>query len=94
MEQTTQQIESLINRISVLERNAIQLNIDPTTTLYLNKSITDTLNTILVTLPTQTYSLSTPSGVAPIGSVWFYDTGVLATREIYSYSGLGWVKFK
>jgi len=89
-EELKNQIEGLASRVDELQRTSIQLNIDPTTSLYLQRFV----NIALLALPTQTYSTSAPSGSAPAGSVWFYDTGSLATREIYMYSGVTWIKFK
>lgn len=83
------QIDVLTKQVRELEKNAIQVQMDPTTSLYLNKFI-DTRN---ATYPSQTYSTSAPSGVAPTGSIWMVNTGVLATNEIYMYSG-GWIKIK
>lgn len=89
-EDTQTQIDSLNKQVKYLERISIQESFDPTAYLYLLKAI----NSILALAPTQTYSTSTPSGTAPTGSLWMYDTGVLATREIYVYSGVAWIKMK
>lgn len=88
------QIDSLAVAIAKLQRASIQIDIDPTTALYLNPIVSAQVATAVATLPTQTYSGSLPGGVAPTGSVWFYDTGSLATREIHVYSGSAWVRFK
>ena len=87
------QIDKLSDRIDFLERISIQLDVDPTTAIYLQQAVTPLVTAILLTYPTQTYSTSAPSGTAPAGSVWFYDTGVLATRAIYVYNG-GWIQMK
>ena len=87
------QIDVLTNQVKELERISIQVQMDPTTVLYLQPAVTTALNTALLIYPTQTYSTSLPSGTAPTGSVWFYDTGVLATRAVYVYNG-GWIQFK
>lgn len=84
------QIEVLTKQVEELKRVSIQVQMDPTTSLYLQPAVAQAA----LTLPTQTYSLVAPTGTAPTGSIWFYDTGVLATREIYMYSGSAWVKFK
>lgn len=88
------QIDTLNKQVKYLERISIQENIDPTTYLYLVNIINTAVANYVALLPTQTYSTGTPSGAAPEGSIWFRDTGVLATREIYMYSGSGWVQFK
>jgi len=88
------QVDDLETAVKQLKRASIQIDMDPTTALYLNQVVTSQVNAVVALLPTQTYSGSLPSGVAPTGSVWFYDTGSLATREIYVYSGSGWVQFK
>ena len=80
------QIAVLTKKVQDLERNEIQLTLDPTISLY--------LSTFVLTFPTQTYSTTSPSGGAPTGSIWFRDTGVLATREIHMYSGSAWVQFQ
>lgn len=85
-----QQIDILNKKIADLERKSIQINLDPTTALYLQKPI----NEAIIALPTQTYSTSTPSGIAPTGSIWLYDSGLLATNEIHAYSGSAWVRIK
>lgn len=96
MDTTTlqKQLEEITVAIAQLKRASIQIDIDPTTALYLNPIVSAQVTTAVATLPTQTYSGSLPSGVAPTGSVWFYDTGSLATREIHVYSGSAWVRFK
>lgn len=88
MEQLQQQIDTLSKQVQGLERSAIQVNFDPTTKLYLQTVI----NEQIALLPTQTYSTSTPSGTAPIGSIWLYNSGILATNAIYAYSGSAWVQ--
>jgi hypothetical protein len=90
MEEVLKLIQDIDNRVVDLEQAKIQLNMDPTTALYLKK----VLGTLLTTYPTQTYSASGPSGIAPIGSVWFQDTGVLATNAIYVSNGTAWVQIK
>ncbi len=87
------QIDDLSKRTDFLERISIQLDVDPTTAIYLQQAVTPLVAAILLTYPTQTYSNSSPSGTAPTGSVWFYDTGVLATRAVYVYNS-GWIQFK
>ena len=84
------QIDELNGKIAVLERNAIQINIDPTISLYLTQAVSKYVST----LPTQTYSTVAPTGVAPTGSIWLRDTGVLATNETHVYSGSAWVQIK
>lgn len=79
------QIEVLSQKIQSLERNQIQVQLDPTIALY--------LSVFLNTKPTQTYSTSTPSGVAPTGSIWMQNLGSLVTNTIWIYSG-GWVQIK
>lgn len=86
-------IEVLTKQVEELKRASIQVQMDPTTALYLQPFVTIAVNVALATYPTQTYSSSSPSGTAPTGSVWFYDTGVLATRAIYVYAG-SWIQFK
>lgn len=88
------QINDLYDIVAQLKRASIQIDIDPTTALYLKPIVAAQVATAVATLPTQTYSGSLPGGVAPTGSVWFYDTGSLATREIHVYSGSAWVRFK
>lgn len=96
------QIDLLKKQVADLESTSIQLNIEPQTKLYLTTAVNEiTATTIalqiastIATLPTQTYSTSAPSGTAPTGSIWCYDTGVLATNEIHVYSGSGWVRMK
>lgn len=90
MEQLQQQIDTLSKQVQDLERSAIQVNFDPTTKLYLQTVI----NEQIAFQPTQTYSTSTPSGVAPTGSIWLYNSGTLATNAIYAYSGTAWVQIK
>lgn len=87
------QITELQKQVKTLERISIQIDMDPVTVLYLNKQIVDIVTPIIAALPTQTYSTLSPSGVAPTGSIWFVDTGLLTTREIYMYSG-SWIQFK
>lgn len=89
-EELQKEIELLKKRSDVLERIAIQLNLDPTTKLYLDKEI----NNIIATYPTQTYSTSAPSGTAITGSIWMVNTGSLATNSIWMYSGSAWVQIK
>ena len=88
------QIEKLTSRIDELERNAIQLNLDPTIALYFAKNVTPSVTAITSLLPTTIYSTSSPSGTANIGSIWCQDTGSLATRAIYSYNGSTWIQMK
>ena len=77
------QIDGLNSRIMELERNAIQINIDPTTTLYLKNAV-----------GSQMYSTASPTGSAPTGSIWFRDTGVILNNEIHMYSGSAWIRIK
>lgn len=85
-EQTTNllnKVEQLTKMVSQLERSSIQLNMDPTTILYLKK----------VTAQIK-YSTLAPSGVYPSGSIWVQDTGALATNKIFVSSGTAWVQVK
>jgi hypothetical protein len=82
--------ESLKKIVLELERISIKVQMDPTTILYLAGAV----RTILASLPTQTYSVSSPTGTAPTGSLWMKDTGVLATNEIHVYSGSAWIRMK
>jgi len=84
------QIDVLTSKVKELERISIQVQMDATTVLYLNRAITAYLSTY----PTQTYSTSSPSGTAVAGSLWMKDTGVLATNEIHVYSGSAWIRMK
>jgi len=97
MPQDTQQFQAEIDRLTArvehLERISIQLDIDPNTSVYLDVPITAGVAKALALQPTVTYSTSLPSGLAVNGSTWYYDTGLLATREIYIYQG-SWIKFK
>ena len=94
MEQLQQQIDTLSKQVQDLQRSAIQVNFDPTTKLYLQTVINEQIALQLALQPTQTYSTSTPSGVAPTGSIWLYNSGTLATNAIYAYSGTAWVQIK
>lgn len=87
------EIELLKKRSEILERIAIQLKLDPQTALYLGNFVDNRFSTS-TSIPSQTYSASSPSGTAPIGSIWMEDTGVLATRKIHVYSGSSWVQMK
>jgi len=80
---TQQEIEALKKRIAELERSAIQLKMDPVTTLYL-QNVTGI----------QYYSTLAPSGTPPAGSIWLRDTGVLATNTLHVYSGTAWIQIK
>jgi hypothetical protein len=79
---------------------SIRIDINPETARTLKKLTIESqdniniINSIIALQPTQTYSTFSPSGTAPIGSIWFKDTGLLATREIHMYSGSAWVQFK
>jgi hypothetical protein len=84
------QIDVLTNEVKELKRISIQVQMDPTTVLYLGSAFASAL----ALFPTQTYSTSSPSGTAPTGSLWMRDTGLLATNEIHVYSGSGWVQMK
>ena len=86
----TQQIIELNKRIADLERNQIQVQLDPTISLYLQVPI----DAAIALLPTQTYSTSVPSGIAPIGSIWLYNSGTLSTNAIYAYTSIGWTQIK
>ncbi len=86
-------VADLEKKVDALERISIKVNTDPVVALYLKPVVQVAVDLALLTYPTQTYSNSSPSGTAPSGSIWFYDTGVLATREIHVYNG-GWIRFK
>lgn len=88
------QIKDLSNRIDFLERISIQLDIDPTTQVYLQQAVSAFITSTLALAPTQTYSTSAPSLTAPTGSLWMEDTGVLATNKIHVYSGSAWIRMK
>ena len=88
--QLTISVQEITKQVISLTRASIQETFDPTTYLYLKKAITS----ILTTKPTSTYSIASPSGTAIMGSTWYKDTGVLATREIHVYGGSAWVQFK
>lgn len=96
------QVVDLQNQVAYLNKVAIQLNIDPTARKYLEtiinaltaSAVASAVATAVATLPSQTYSLSAPSGSAPQGSLWMKDTGVLATNEIHVYSGAAWIRMK
>lgn len=92
------QIEILNQQVKRLEQIAIQLNIDPNTRKFLDAIVTtltaSAVASAVATLPSQTYSTSSPSGSAPQGSLWMKDTGVLATNEIHIYSGSAWIRMK
>ncbi len=87
-------IESINKKLEDLEARSIKIVIEPTTKLYLAGIISSVVDEQIALLPTVTYSVSSPSGVAVTGSTWYEDTGVLATRKIWVYSGSGWVQFK
>lgn len=84
------QIDVLTKQVKELERISIQVQMDPTTVLYLAGAF----SSVLALRPTQTYSASSPTGTAPTGSLWMKDTGVLATNEIHVYSGSAWIRMK
>ena len=93
--------QELQNKIGVLEKQveelkrvSIQVQMDPTTILYLGNAFDTAITDILLTKPTQTYATTLPSGTAPTGSLWMYNSGSLATNEIYVYSGTIWVQMK
>jgi len=88
------QIEVLTKQVEELKRTSIQVQMDPTTVLYLGAAFNTAINNVLATKPTQTYSTSTPSGTAPTGSLWMYNSGSLATNEIHVYSGSAWIRMK
>ena len=104
MEDIQQQIDKLKNEVKRLQDISIKIMIDPETDLILKnltinsirniETITNAVSDAIVLLPTITYSISSPSGTPPTGSLWFKDTGTLVTREIHQYSGTAWVQFK
>lgn len=81
--QNIKTIQDIEARIAVLERNQIQLTLDPTVTLYLQNAV-----------GRQIYSTLAPTGGAPIGSMWLRDTGVPSSNTLHVYSGQGWVQIK
>lgn len=91
-EEIQKEIDGLKARTAFLEKIAIQLNLDPQTALYLSSFLFSSISGGAI--PTSTYSASSPSGTPATGSVWYKDTGVLATREIHVYSGSAWIQFK
>jgi len=95
MEDLQQQIDILNKKVATLERNAIQLEIDPTISLYLKKPIDERI----VTYPTQTYATIAPTtptvpSSVPLGSIWIVDTGSTITNALYAYNGTIWVQIK
>lgn len=91
MEELTKEVEKIkadIRRITISESP------DPQTYKYLANIVNNLINTATALLPTSTYSTSAPSGAPVMGSVWYEDTGVLATRKIWVYSGSAWVQMK
>lgn len=88
------QIEVLTKKVQELERISIQVQMEPTTVLYLSNAFSSSITATLALQPSQTYSSGSPSGSAPTGSIWMKDTGVLSTNEIHMYSGSGWVRMK
>lgn len=88
------EIDSINKKIEDLDLRSIGAVMEPTTGLYLENFINPLITKALETLPTTTYSAGAPTGTAPTGSVWYEDTGVLATRKIHVYSGSAWIQFK
>jgi len=82
------QFEQMSKDIVTLKNQAIQLNFDPNTAIYLKNEI----RKVTDLLPTSTVSASGPTGTATQGSVWYVNTGVLASNAIYVYNSGSWVQ--
>jgi len=89
-----EQIDKINKELSRLNIISIQKNINPETYKNLTELLRPFIVSIIATYPTQTYSTSSPTGTAPVGSIWIKYTGSLATNEIWSYSPTGWVQIK
>jgi len=78
-------IATLTNRVAVLERQRIQVNIDPVIQKYLDDAV-----------GRQIYGGTTaPTGTNfPIGSLYFQDDAVLANRKLFMYISTGWQQIK
>lgn len=97
MEMNTQeQLDEIRNEVQRLKDISIKIGIDPDTYKVLinllNPAITSAVQASISA--TQTYSVVAPSGTAPVGSIWFESTGVLATNKLYMYDGTSWVQIK
>jgi hypothetical protein len=90
------QIDELKNEVQRLKDISIKIGIDPDTykvlVNILNPAITSAVQSSISA--TQTYSVLSPSGSAPVGSIWFKNTGVLATNQLFMYDGSSWVQIK
>lgn len=93
-----QDIQAQLDKLSVdiesLKAISIKVNIEPDTAAILRNLLVPSIASVIANYPTSTYSASSPTGGAVIGSVWYEDTGSLATRKIHVYSGSSWVQFK
>lgn len=90
------QVEELTKEVQRLKDISIKIGIDPDTykvlVNILNPAIVSAVQTSIS--GTQVYSIVAPSGIAPVGSIWFQNTGVLATNKLFMYDGVGWSQIK
>lgn len=90
------QVEELTKEVQRLKDISIKIGIDPDTYKVLTNLLTPAITTAVQNSisATQVYSVSSPSGTAPVGSIWFKNTGVLATNQLFMYDGASWVQIK
>lgn len=87
----TEEIKGLQRQVLSLQKISIKESFDPLAFLYLKRAVMEVFSS---SIPSVTIANSAPSGTAVTGSTWYVETGSMATREIWVYTGSLWAQYK